>query len=226
LSELFSSLLSLLPVPTHHVLDLLSLLDGRVQVPLLCLELLVLLLDGLNFFEDLLDLFLEECDSLFAFLPDLFDLLLEGFELVFVHFGVFLAECDLHFLLDFEHLYFLDHGGEFVDVFLLLFKVETFLGDLDLAGLDFLHDSNLFVGLVLDFVVLLVNLGLGNEECILQIGDWLFVVNLNLPLLDSDFDVEVGLAFDEELLDGLEFRLIFASLPGVVLDGLFQVLHG
>ena len=86
---------------------------------------------------------------------------MRGLELVLVDLGVLFVESKLHFLLHLEHLDLLDHGAEFVNMLLLLLQVQAFLSNLDLAGLYLLHDGYLFVGLLSDFHIFLINLAPG-----------------------------------------------------------------
>jgi hypothetical protein len=88
LELLLGFLISLPVLPNHHLLYLLSLLHRGLQIPLLSLELLVFLSDGLYLEPYLFDFLLEVGDPLLTLLPDLLHLLFQGLYLVFVHFGV------------------------------------------------------------------------------------------------------------------------------------------
>ena len=77
LEFLLGFLVALAVLSHHHLLDLLLLLDCGLEVPLLSLQLLVFLPDGLYFLSDLFDLLLEVGDPLLTLLSDLLNLLLE-----------------------------------------------------------------------------------------------------------------------------------------------------
>ena len=76
--EFFSRLLPALAISTHHILDLFSLFDGSLKVPLLRLKLLIFLFDRFDFLKDFLDFLLVQSNSLLSLLSDFFDLLFEG----------------------------------------------------------------------------------------------------------------------------------------------------
>ena len=70
-------------------------------------------------------------------------------------------------------------------------------------------------------MVFLIDLTLSNEEGCLYIWNWFLAVYLDLALFDSYLDIEIWLAFDQELFNLRNLLLIFGDSNVVRLDGLF-----
>lgn len=206
---LFGLLVASAVFSDHHFLDLFSLFDSRFKVPLLGFKLFVFLSDGFDFGGNLFNFFLEMGYSLFALLPDLFDLFFERFDFVLIHFGVLLGQGDLHFFLYLQHLNLFDHRIQFVDQILFFLEVKGFLSYADFAGLDLFHNLDLFVSIVDNLRVLLVDFALADEKGLVQVRNRFLVVELDLSLFDSDFYLKVGFDSLEVGVDGFKFYLFF-----------------
>ena len=180
-------LLVTLPVLAHHhLLYLFPLLHRFLQVPFLGFKGLVLLADGLYFRGHFFDLLLEKGNAFIALFANFFDLFLKGLDLILVELSILLCQGHLHLLFDLQHLDLLYHGIEPLNQLLLLFQIEGFLSDADLACLDLLHHFDLLISIQTDLGVFLFDFTFGDQQSRLEFGDWLVVVQLDLALLDTD----------------------------------------
>lgn len=79
---------------------------------------------------------------------------------------------------------------------------------------------------MLDLAVLLVNLALGYQKGAFQIRHWLLIVDFYLALFYPHLDVEVGFAFDYELVNECDLLLIPGNFPAALFDRFLQVVGG
>lgn len=172
----FSFLISLSILSDHHLFNFFPLLNCHLKIPFLTLQLLVLSLDCLDFWVDLLDLAFKQRNSFLSLLSDLLNLLLNGFDLIFIHFAVFLGQSNLHLFLHFQHLNLFYHRVEFIYQLIFLLEVYCLFSYAYLASLYFLHDFDLAFRICYDLKVFLLNLWSANQQSMIQFRNWFLIV--------------------------------------------------